>query len=149
MAGKSITLKTPRAPGGAPGAPPPRGGILGGVAVVAVVVAAVLVLVFSPPPRAAPPPGGGGGSAAHRFPAAAGAAPVQGEVAVSTANGYARLVFTLAEETDAEVRLANGILIVQFKKAVDISVDPIPLAAGSYIGAARRDPDGTGVRLAL
>jgi len=82
-------------------------------------------------------------------PAVAGAAPVKGDVAISTKEGYARLVFTLAEETDAEVRLSNGILIVAFGKAVDVSVDRIPLAAASYVGAARRDPDGAAVRLAL
>jgi tetratricopeptide (TPR) repeat protein len=83
------------------------------------------------------------------YPATARAAPVKGEVAISTREGYARLVFTLAEETDAEVRLSNGILIVAFKQPVDVSVDRIPLAAASYVGAARRDPDGAAVRLAL
>ncbi len=83
------------------------------------------------------------------YPAAAGAAPVKGEVAVSTRDGYARLVFTLTEETDAEVRLNNGILIIAFKQAVEVSVDRIPIVAATYVGAARRDPDGTGVRLAL
>ncbi|MEA2870900.1 MAG: hypothetical protein QOH67_876, partial [Hyphomicrobiales bacterium] len=83
------------------------------------------------------------------YPTTARAAPVKGEVAISTKEGYARLVFTLAEETDAEVRLSNGILIIAFKQAVDVSVDRIPLAAVSYVGAARRDPDGGAVRLAL
>jgi tetratricopeptide (TPR) repeat protein len=83
------------------------------------------------------------------FPSAAGAAAVKGEVSISTTGGYARFVFTLSEENDAEVRLNNGILVIAFKQPVDISVDRIPLAAGSYVGAARRDPDGTGVRLAL
>jgi len=77
------------------------------------------------------------------------AAAVKGEVAISTKEGYARLVFTLAEESDAEVRLNNGILIIAFKQTVDVSVDRIPLAAASYVGAARRDPDGAAVRLAL
>ncbi len=74
---------------------------------------------------------------------------MNGQVSVATSNGYARLVFTLSEETDAEVRLANGIVIVTFKQPVDISVDRIPIGAPNYVGAARRDPDGTGVRLAL
>ena len=83
------------------------------------------------------------------YPSAARAAPVNGQVSVATSNGYARLVFTLSEETDAEVRLANGIVIIQFKQPVEISVDRIPIGAPNYVGAARRDPDGTGVRLAL
>jgi tetratricopeptide (TPR) repeat protein len=128
MAGKSITLKALRA--SAEAQVPPRLGVRI-VAVFALLQLLLLLLLLL------------------LYPTSAGATPLQGEVAVSTANGYARLVFTLAEETDAEVRLANGIVIIQFRKAVDISVDPIPLAASSYVGAARRDPDGTGVRLAL
>ena len=58
-------------------------------------------------------------------------------------------MFTLSEETDAEVRLNNGILIIAFKQAVDIPVHRVSQAAASYIGAARRDPDGAAVRLAL
>ncbi len=85
------------------------------------------------------------------FPAAARAAsPVKGEVTV-TANpaGYVRLVFNFAEEIDADVRLANGIVIIAFKGPIDVSVDHIAQNSGGYVGAARRDPDGTGIRLAL
>ena len=60
-----------------------------------------------------------------------------------------RLVFTLSEETDAEVRLNNGILVIAFKQPVDVKVGRIAEAASSYVGAARRDPDGAAVRLAL
>lgn len=128
MAGKSITLKALRAREQAQ--VPPRLG----VRIVAVFLLLQLLLLLL---------------LLLLFPSAAGAAPVKGEVAISTAGGYARLVFTLSEETDAEVRLNNGILVIAFKQAVDVAVERIPLAAASYIGAARRDPDGTGVRLAL
>jgi hypothetical protein len=83
------------------------------------------------------------------FPTAAGAAPVKGEVSVTTANGYARIIFTLAEDVEADVRLAGGILIIQFKQPVDVPVERIPMLAGSYVAAARSDPDGGGVRMAL
>jgi tetratricopeptide (TPR) repeat protein len=83
------------------------------------------------------------------FPSAAGAAPVKGEVSVSTANGYARIIFTLAEDVEADVRLAGGILIVQFKQPVDVPVERVPTLAVGYVAAARSDPDGTGVRMAL
>src|SRR3954453_19405469 len=56
------------------------------------------------------------------FPAVARAAPVGVEGVVSTKDGYARLIFTLAEETDAEVRLANGILIIAFKRPFELVV---------------------------
>ena len=74
---------------------------------------------------------------------------MKGELSVSTQNGYVRLVFTLAEETEADVRLANGIVVISFKRPVDVSVDRIPIQAGAYVNAARADPDGIAVRLAL
>jgi len=83
------------------------------------------------------------------FPSAAGAATVKGDVSVATVGGYARIIFTLAEDVEADVRLAGGILIVQFKQPVDVPVQRIPTLAVGYVAAARSDPDGTGVRMAL
>ncbi|HKS62119.1 MAG TPA: tetratricopeptide repeat protein [Xanthobacteraceae bacterium] len=83
------------------------------------------------------------------FPARAAAAPAKSDLSVSSQNGYVRLVFTLAEETEADVRLANGILVVAFKRPVDVPVDRIPMQAAGYVNAARADPDGLAVRLAL
>ncbi|MEN3376924.1 MAG: hypothetical protein V7604_2279 [Hyphomicrobiales bacterium] len=83
------------------------------------------------------------------FPGAAGAATVKGDVSVSTVGGYTRIIFTLTEDVEADVRLAGGILIVQFKRPVDVPVERIPTLAVGYVAAARSDPDGTGVRMAL
>jgi hypothetical protein len=83
------------------------------------------------------------------YPSMAAAAPVKSELSVSNQNGYVRLVFTLAEETEAEVRLANGIVVIAFKRPVDVSVDRIPMQSAGYVNAARADPDGIAVRLAL
>ena len=75
---------------------------------------------------------------------------VKGEVSVAIAEeGYARLIFHLAEEVESEVRSANGIVIIAFKRPVDAAVNRVAGGAVGYIGAARRDPDGMGVRLAL
>jgi tetratricopeptide (TPR) repeat protein len=82
------------------------------------------------------------------FPSRAGAAGVKADISVNTANGYARLVFTLADEVEADVKLTNGIMIIAFKRALDISADRI-MQAGDYVSAARVDPDGTAVRIAL
>jgi tetratricopeptide (TPR) repeat protein len=79
----------------------------------------------------------------------AGAALLRADVTVSTSGGYARLVFGFADDPEPEVRLANGILIISFKKPIDVAVDRIALGAPDYVGAARLDPDGTAVRLAL
>jgi hypothetical protein len=83
-------------------------------------------------------------------PRALAADAVKGEVSVAIADeGFARLIFRLAEEVESEVRVANGIIIVAFKRPVDVAVDRVAAGAVGYIGAARRDPDGMGVRIAL
>ena len=128
MAGKSISVKALQARADAQ--VPPRLGLR----IVAVFVLIQLLLMTA---------------LLLLYPSAAGAAPVSGEVTVSTKDGYARIVFTLSEETDADVRLSNGILIIAFKHPVDIPVTRVPDSAASYIGAARRDPDGAAVRIAL
>jgi tetratricopeptide (TPR) repeat protein len=75
---------------------------------------------------------------------------VKGEVGVTLADeGYARLIFHLAEEVESEVRTANGIIIIAFKRPVDVAVNRVVAGAAGYVGAARRDPDGMGVRIAL
>jgi tetratricopeptide (TPR) repeat protein len=70
-------------------------------------------------------------------------------VSVAKANGFARLVFQLAEEVESEVRLLNGVVVITFKQPVEVAIDRIASGAADYIGAARRDPDGKGVRIAL
>ena len=126
--GKSITLKALRAREQAQ--VPPRLG----VRIVAVFIAIQLLLLAA---------------LLLIYPAPVAAAALKGDVAVSTKEGYARLVFTLAEETEADIKLNNGILVIAFKQAVDLSADRIPVGAPNYVGAARVDPDGSAVRLAL
>ena len=73
---------------------------------------------------------------------------INADVSISTAGGYARMVFLFAETIEPEVRLSNNILIVNFKTQVDAGVEL--LATGNeYVSAVRRDPDGKGIRLAL
>jgi tetratricopeptide (TPR) repeat protein len=74
---------------------------------------------------------------------------VRGEITVSTSGGYARLIFKLTEEVEAQIRVSGNVLAVFFKKPVDVAVDRIRTGAPDYIGAARRDPDGRAVRFAL
>ena len=75
--------------------------------------------------------------------------PVKADINVDLSNGFARIVFRFSEEIDADVRMANGILVVNFKSPVSISVDRLYSNAAGYVGAARRDPDGMAVRMAL
>lgn len=76
-------------------------------------------------------------------------ATVKGTAVLTKADGYARLVVTLDEQVDVEVRIAGQILIVQFKKPVDVAVAKLPDSAPDYVTTARRDPDGTAIRFAL
>jgi hypothetical protein len=130
MAGKSLNLRAIRAHDDAQ--VPPRLGLR--IVAVFLVLEALLLLalslIFAPNAGAAP-------------------APVKAEVSVSTSAGFARFVFRFAEDTDADISLNNGILVIAFKKPVGVSVDRIAIGAPDYVNAARLDPDGMGVRLAL
>src|SRR5665213_450264 len=75
--------------------------------------------------------------------------PVKGEVKVVTAAGYTRLVFRFDEAVDANVRLAGAILVISFKRPVAVAVDRLNAGAPNDISAARRDPDGMAIRIAL
>jgi len=75
--------------------------------------------------------------------------PVRGDVTTTTANGFVRLVFRLAEEVEASVKTANGIIIISFRSPVDVNIDGIAAASGGYVTLVREDPDQRGVRLAL
>src|ERR1041384_5277789 len=81
--------------------------------------------------------------------ASAGPEPIKGEITVDTSKGYARIVFRFTDEIDADVRLANQILVISFKNKVSVPIDRLPLNAMGYVGAARSDPDGMAVRMAL
>jgi tetratricopeptide (TPR) repeat protein len=81
--------------------------------------------------------------------ASAGPEPIKGEITVDTSKGYARIVFRFTDEIDADVRLANQILVISFKTKVSVPIDRLPLNAMGYVGAARSDPDGMAVRMAL
>ncbi len=74
---------------------------------------------------------------------------VKASVTAAANGGYARLVFTMSDYDAASVRQQGSVLIISFKKPIDVSVDKLATQAPDYIGAARRDPDGTAVRLAL
>ncbi len=83
------------------------------------------------------------------FPGVGRAEPVRGNATFSASGGYARLVLKLNEDVGAEVTTAGTIVVIRFKRPVDISVDRLAEAAPDYIGSARRDPDGSAIRLSL
>jgi tetratricopeptide (TPR) repeat protein len=81
--------------------------------------------------------------------ATASAQPVKGEATFSAADGYARLVLKLGEDVDSDVSVAGSIVVIRFRRPVDINVDKLSDAVPSYVGSARRDPDGAAIRISL
>ena len=75
--------------------------------------------------------------------------PVKATLAATVNDGYARLIFDMSEYDDASVRVANNVLVITFKRPIDVSVDRLATQIPDYVGAARRDPDGKGIRVAL
>jgi tetratricopeptide (TPR) repeat protein len=74
---------------------------------------------------------------------------VKGDIDVTTDGGYLRLVFRFKQEVPASISLHFPILVITFKQPVDVAVDRLNASAPSYISAARADPDGSAVRIAL
>jgi hypothetical protein len=66
------------------------------------------------------------------------AEPVRGEATFSAAGGYARLVLKLAEDVESEVITAGSILVIRFKRPVDIPIDKLSDAVPDYVGSVRR-----------
>ncbi|MGO4714969.1 tetratricopeptide repeat protein [Bradyrhizobium sp. 2TAF24] len=75
--------------------------------------------------------------------------PVKGNASFSAGGGYARLILKLDEDVEPEVVTAGSILVIRFKRPVDVPVDKLADAVPDYVGMARRDPDGMAIRLAL
>jgi len=89
------------------------------------------------------------GIAAGVAPAPAADDPVKVTISAAVNDGYARLVFDMGEFDDASARAANNVLVITFAKPIDVNVERVPTQIPDYVGAARRDPDGKGIRMAL
>jgi hypothetical protein len=83
------------------------------------------------------------------FPGSGRAAPIKGEATFSPGGGFARLVLKFSEDVGTEVTTAGSIIVIRFEHPVDISVDRVSDAVPDYVGSARRDPDGSAIRLSL
>jgi tetratricopeptide (TPR) repeat protein len=75
--------------------------------------------------------------------------PIKGDIRVETDHGYARLVFKFDQTDPAQIRFNWPILVITFKNPVKVSVDRLSSSAPGYISAARLDPDGSAIRIAL
>lgn len=75
--------------------------------------------------------------------------PVKGEATLTAQPGYARLILKFKEDVPTDVIVAGAILVIQFKKSVDVPIDLLADSVPAYVGSIRRDPDGTAIRMAL
>jgi tetratricopeptide (TPR) repeat protein len=82
-------------------------------------------------------------------PARAQNEPVKGEAVLSAAGGFARLTIKLADDVDSQVMAAGSIVVIRFRRPVEIPVGRLSDAVPDYISSARVDPDGTAIRLSL
>jgi tetratricopeptide (TPR) repeat protein len=74
---------------------------------------------------------------------------VKGEATFVSSGGFARLTLKLAEDVESDVSTAGTIIIIRFKRPVDVAIDKLSDAVPDYVGSARRDPDGMAIRLSL
>jgi tetratricopeptide (TPR) repeat protein len=77
------------------------------------------------------------------------AGPVAAEASIDTRNGFARLLLTFPTDMDAQVKSSGTVLVVSFASPVILSPERLIAQSNGYISAARVDPDGRGLRLAL
>ncbi len=74
---------------------------------------------------------------------------VAGELSVITDQGFVRLIFRMDEEVEAKVRISGAIMVISFATPVNVAVDRMNASAPEFVSAARLDPDGKAVRIAL
>ncbi|MDO8534831.1 MAG: hypothetical protein Q7S17_08850 [Xanthobacteraceae bacterium] len=82
-------------------------------------------------------------------PAGARAEVLNAEISASVGEGHGRMIFTFSAEVKAEAQVANGILVIAFRRPVAVAIDKLEQKLPGYVQAARRDPDGTAVRFSL
>ncbi|GLK79419.1 hypothetical protein GCM10008174_11600 [Methylopila turkensis] len=63
--------------------------------------------------------------------------------------GYVRLTFAFDQAPKTDVRLSNGVLVVNFGGPVQLETAGLTKGLGDLVGVVRRDPDGSALRMAL
>jgi hypothetical protein len=72
-----------------------------------------------------------------------------GRVDVRDDGRFARIVFSFEQRPKHQMSAQNGVLVIRFERTIDISVDALTRELRNYVSSARRDPDGTAIRIAL
>jgi hypothetical protein len=65
------------------------------------------------------------------------------------AEGYGRLVLTFDKPVTVKATVSGGVLILGYGESVKAGPERLTEEMPAYLAAVRRDPDGTGLRLAL
>lgn len=77
---------------------------------------------------------------------------VPASVVVSQEDGYGRMVVTFEGENLVPSFTSssnNNVLVLTFSEAIDSNIDGVAVTLRDYVGVARRDPDGKGLRFSL
>lgn len=74
---------------------------------------------------------------------------MRGELNVFSDRGFIRLAFRFDQENPVSIRSGFPIMVLTFKKPIATSVDRLTADSHGLISAARLDPDGMSVRMAL
>ena len=70
-------------------------------------------------------------------------------VSGAEAQGYARIAFTFDAAVSIKARLSGGVLVLGYGERAEAGPERLASELPGYLAAVRRDPDGTGLRLAL
>ena len=63
--------------------------------------------------------------------------------------GFGRILLEFDAPTKVQVKNANSVLVIGFAEPARIKTEKLASEIGAYVAVVRRDPDGTGLRLAL
>ncbi|TXN83845.1 hypothetical protein FV234_05110 [Methylobacterium sp. WL8] len=70
-------------------------------------------------------------------------------VSGTEAQGYARIAFTFDGAVSIKARLSGGVLVLNYDERTEAGPERLVSELPGYLAAVRRDPDGSGLRLAL
>lgn len=63
--------------------------------------------------------------------------------------GFGRIELTFDRPTKVRARMNGSVLVIAFGEPVAMRAEKLPAELSAYVAVSRRDPDGTGLRLAL
>ena len=81
-----------------------------------------------------------------------GAVPASAREVVVTGskmNGFGRVLLQFDQPTKVSARTANSVLVISFAEPSKVKAEKLANELAPYVSTVRRDPDGTGLRLAL